>query len=477
MTNVMLDGSDFYIETLNEDSTKYLFNGEWKDLIIKQQKIATKEGDTIVLPLKFTHRGPIISKFKNLNKAVSMRWIGYEFSNELKGIYLLNKAHNWNDFLQACKNFGAVSQNIVFADYQGNIGIKLTGLVPIRKTAGYFLFRGDTSEFDWNGFVNFDSLPVIHNPECGYVVSANNKSSNDVDFYISQYYYPDYRYNRIADLLSQNDSIDVNYMAMVQTDQYSVLAKKITPIMLDFFSKNPVDIPEYQEVINKIQSWNYVLNANSVAALFFEQFNIFLVKNSVQDELGNDLFAKFDNLKILMNNMIENLWLQKYPELYDNISTPEKETFDDIMKISFIQTIDTLKKQLGNNVENWQYGRLHTFTLHHPLAKVKILNKLFNLNKGTYAVGGSNHTVSPYSYSYDNNFKVSHGASQRHIFDFGDWNNSFTVIPTGESGVPTSDFYCDQTEMYVADKYHKDIFDLQSVIENAKFKMKFSPQK
>jgi penicillin amidase len=115
--------------------------------------------------------------------------------------------------------------------------------------------------------------------------------------------------------------------------------------------------------------------------------------------------------------------------------------------------------------------------LHHPLAKVKILNKLFNLNKGTYAVGGSNHTVSPYSYSYDNNFKVSHGASQRHIFDFGDWNNSFTVIPTGESGVPASDFYCDQTEMYVADKYHKDIFDLQSVIENAKFKMKFSPQK
>ncbi len=473
MTNVMLDGSDFYIETLNDDSTKYLLDGEWKDLIVKNQKIATKEGDTIILPLKFTHRGPIISEFKHLNKAVSMCWIGYKFSNELKGIYLLNHANNWQDFLQACKEFGAVSQNIVYADYQGNIGIKLTGLIPKRQTAGYFIFPGDTSLYDWQGFVPFDSLPVEYNPACGYVASANNKSSSNVDFYISQYFYRDYRYKRIADLLSVNDTIDVNYMAKVQTDQHSILADEIMPEFLDFFTQNSVNVPEYQSIITEMQTWNNVLSAQSVAALFFEQFNILFVKNSVADELGNELYQKFDNSKILMNNIIAILWQQEQPKLYDNINTESIENYADIMILTFKQTIDTLKSQLGDNVNDWQYGRLHTLTLKHPLSKVKILNFVFNLNRGSYGVGGSNHTISPYSYPYDAAFKVTHGASQRHIFDFANFDNSLTIMPTGESGVPASPFYCDQTERYVGDKYHKDLFSLQSVIDNAKFKMKF----
>ena len=36
MTNVMVDDLDFYAETLNEDSTKYLLDGKWKDLISKK---------------------------------------------------------------------------------------------------------------------------------------------------------------------------------------------------------------------------------------------------------------------------------------------------------------------------------------------------------------------------------------------------------------------------------------------------------
>ena len=35
----MTDDMDFYVETLNEDTTKYFFNGKWEDLVIKKEKV------------------------------------------------------------------------------------------------------------------------------------------------------------------------------------------------------------------------------------------------------------------------------------------------------------------------------------------------------------------------------------------------------------------------------------------------------
>ncbi|MBK7134166.1 MAG: hypothetical protein IPH69_15500 [Bacteroidales bacterium] len=42
---------------------------------------------------------------------------------------------------------------------------------------------------------------------------------------------------------------------------------------------------------------------------------------------------------------------------------------------------------------------MHKITIEHPLGKVKILDRLFSLNSDTYSVGGSSHTVSPYTYT------------------------------------------------------------------------------
>ena len=478
MTNVMLDGTDFYVETLNEDSTKYLLDGEWKNLNIVNEKIATKEGDTVILPLRYTHRGPIISEFKNVNKAVSMHWIGYENSNEAYGVYLLNKAHNWKDFRKACSKFGAVSQNIIYADVQGNIGLQLTGLVAKRKIPGYYLLPGDTSYYDWTGFVPFDSLPYVFNPDNGVIVSANNKSSNNVDYYITQYYFQDYRYNRIHELLTACDTIDREYMAIVQSDQVSKMAQKFLPAMIKELKKLNSKNPNYSKIIDYLSSWDGNMSPNSVSALFFEQFNLLFIKNSITDELGNDLFNDVFETKILSNNILTNLWTNPENPLFDNVNTNDKtENIDDIVKLTFEQTIDTLSAKLGDNADNWQYGKLHNLTLSHPLSKVKILDKVFKLNRGPYAVGGSNHTVSPYSYVYTNPYEVVAGASERHIFDLSNWDNSVTVIPTGESGQPASPFYCNQSDLYIDNGYHPDLFSIENIKKNAEFTCILSPKK
>lgn len=98
------------------------------------------------------------------------------------------------------------------------------------------------------------------------------------------------------------------------------------------------------------------------------------------------------------------------------------------------------------------------------------------LNRGPFEIPGSYHTVCPYSYSFNNLYKATHGASHRHIFDAGNWDNSETIIPTGTSGIPSSDFYLDQTEMYINNEYHADPFSKVEVQKAAKFEMNFFPK-
>ena len=88
-----------------------------KILSVKNEIIKTKEGDELNATLKFTHRGPIVNRFKNEKEMpLSIHWLGNEMSNEIRTVYLLNRAKNWTDFRDAVKTFISVSQNIVYAD-------------------------------------------------------------------------------------------------------------------------------------------------------------------------------------------------------------------------------------------------------------------------------------------------------------------------------------------------------------------------
>ena len=160
-------------------------------------------------------------------------------------------------------------------------------------------------------------------------------------------------------------------------------------------------------------------------------------------------------------------------EWIDNINTETVETMDEIIALSIQSAVDTLAARYGDYGGNWQWGKIHTLTLEHAMGGVKILDKLFGLNSPTYNVGGSYHTVEPYS--FDENFHVNHGASERHIFNTADWDKSYTVIPTGTSGIPGSPFYLSQTETYVNNGFYNEPFTEQAVEEAKKYEMKFSP--
>jgi penicillin amidase len=482
MTNVMLDDMDFYVETLSkEDTGLYKLDGNWLPLEIQKEIIYTKEGDTAVRYNRFTHRGPVVSSFKGIkDKVISMHWTGNEYSNELKSVYKFNRAGNWDEFRDAAKTFIAISQNIVYADVEGNIGIQTAAGIPIRKGNPVFFYPGDTSLYDWTGMVPFNELPYTYNPESGFVASANNRTIGDnYPYYISNWFHLPNRYQAIVEDISERDLLGVDDFIAIQSDQNSRYAKKITPVLLEALESCRGELSETAKTaLDALSKWDFSMPVSSIASTIFEQTHLELVRVIFEDELGPELYKKFIEKDLMPVDQINRICMKKESLWCDNISTPDKkESFNDNIAEAFKVAVTILQGRLGDDVTSWQWGKIHTLTLQHPLGKVSVLNRAFNLNRGPFAVGGSSHTVSPYSYPMQTPFLSYHGSSHRHIFTVGDWDNSLTIIPTGQSGIPASKFYCDQTSMYLAYKYHSDPFSQGSVEKVKEYSMKFLPEK
>jgi len=164
MTNMFVDDIDLFSETINpEDTSQYLFNGEWKDMLERTEQIKIRGGSTDTFIIRSTHRGPVISELKNTGKeSVSMQWSGLDESNEIKAVFLLNKASDWNDFKTALSGFRTINQNFIYADTDGNIGMFSGGGIPIRKDNGIFIRDGKTDEYDWKGYLPPELQPFTY---------------------------------------------------------------------------------------------------------------------------------------------------------------------------------------------------------------------------------------------------------------------------------------------------------------------------
>ncbi|HFX17746.1 MAG TPA: penicillin acylase family protein, partial [Flavobacteriales bacterium] len=299
MTNVMLDGADFYVETLNpENEAQYKFNGQWRDMMVKHEKIYVKgQEEPVEKTLYFTHRGPIFTSFDDVKTMpVSMHWVGNEDSREIETLQGLATAKNWDDFTKAIRGFKSVSQNIAYADVDGNIGLHMTGRVPERIAPGYLFFPGDTDKYDWKRYVPFDSLPFEYNPARGFVSSANNKTISDEVFpyYISEWYDVPYRIKRIRQMLNAKEKLSTEDFRQMLDDHHSIQADEIKPVMLSHL-KEAKDLNKDESAgLSYLENWDNVYSLDGAAPAIFDMTLIKLVKNLVSDQMDEAAFKLYN---------------------------------------------------------------------------------------------------------------------------------------------------------------------------------------
>lgn len=474
MTNLGVDDIDLFVETVDSTGNNYLYNGEWLPFRDVEHTLKMTDDSSQTRVLRYTHHGPVISGMQNIDDVVlSMCWSGYDYSDEIKAVYLLNRAGNWDEFRTALSHFKSISQNFAYADVDGNIGLNTGGGVPVRKGTGLLPRRGDTDEYEWKGYVPFELLPSSFNPEEGFISSANQRTvDSSYPFFISGEFSMPYRIMRIREMAGEKQVLGIEDFKRMITDNHSAYAKMLTPVILKGAEALSDPGETERKAIEELRVWNYAMDASLVAPTLFEFIRMEMAYQLLGDELdelyGAALGRQHDFYLYRLMKEGPDGWV-------DNVNTPEEESLETIIARSISAALDTLTARYGEYGEQWQWGRIHTITLEHPMGGVKILDRVLKLNSDTYGVGGSYHTVEPYAFR--DNFRAHHGASERHIFNTADWDESLTVIPTGTSGIPGSPFYLSQTETYINNGFYSEPFSDAAVEAAKKYEMIFRPGK
>lgn len=463
LTNVMADDSDYYIEKFDSSETKYLLDGKWMDLQIEKDTIIVKDSLNVEIEIKSTHRGPVVSEahaFNELfpnelqNKAnISMRWTAHEFSDEVKGILKINKAKNWNEFLDGVKEFTVPGQNFVYADDQGNIGYVCAARLPIRqKESPTLVYDGTTSASDWKGFVSFEEMPKLYNPSQNYIASANNKTIRNYKYHISNLWEPSSRIERIDEFLLSKEKFNEEDFKKLQMDFTSHYAMKIVPYILNAFNNANIDDENLETALELLQKWNFVMDAKSQTPTIYNVFLVYLLKNIFEDEMGEELFNEYIFVANIPYRVVLELLEKRNSTWFNNINTQEIENRDDIIRQSLVDALVFLEDKFGKNLATWQWGELHQIEFKHFFDGVNpIVDNIVNV--GPFPIGGDGTTVFNTEYSFTEPYLNRLGPSMRYIFDFSKPDEFLYILPTGQSGHILSLHYKNMTKDWLSGNY------------------------
>ena len=179
------------------------------------------------------------------------------------------------------------------------------------------------------------------------------------------------------------------------------------------------------------------------------------------------------NNKIVGNEYpyyISRYWAD--PSRATQIKTVKKETLNDIVNKSFEDAFIFLKDKYGNPSE-LIWGDVHQVTYEHNLDADPLVQRLINFSVGPFPMAGSEMTPRAASYSVSRPFDVRAGSSMRRIIDFSDFDNGFSILPTGQSGLFRSKHYRDQTEMYNRGEFKPFMFTYDAINSSKSSKLVF----
>src|SRR5438046_9488258 len=140
---------------------------------VQKETFAVRGEANVVKELKFTSHGPVL--WEDGKRALAIRWVGAEPGTAgYLGSLAVDRARNWREFEAAMKGWKVPSENIVYADREGNIGGHSIGLAPIRKWTGLIPVPGNGS-FEWSGFGPAAALPRSFHRADGVIARANQR--------------------------------------------------------------------------------------------------------------------------------------------------------------------------------------------------------------------------------------------------------------------------------------------------------------
>lgn len=482
-TTTYFDLTDVYIETLSDDGTGVVFNGETVPFVTRDWVYEFPDGTSETRTARYVpHHGPVLSIDEEAGTAVSMRWTGNSIFTDGWFLADLMRATSVDEARTALRGVTTVGQNWMVADRSGQIGWFPYNTVPLRPWASLELpsalpLPGDGSA-EWDGFYDYDDLPQAFNPARGFIANANNDMTGalyDGDPYNDGYSVlqvaaaPGYRQARMLEVLEGSTEHTRDDMLALVGDTTSLLGRLVTPFLLDaaaaFVADDGELDPNQQRMIDALTDWDYTcptgltgprptddadpnpaVAAASIGCTALHRVLGTFWRLAFEDDVQRLDLPNYPRLDTAVQLLIRpDVFLAGVDTYWDDSRTEDRvETRDDILLAALRVAGADLTERLGEDIDGWRWGRVHTLTL-----RADLFDNLgvATYNHGPFATPGGTGTVNVAAPNglLSGNFGHASGASMRFVCELFPEGPACTIqLPGGQRHFRDSPFYDDR---------------------------------
>lgn len=470
LTIFNIDQEDLYVYRLNPaDPSRYWYMGRWERIVTHREAVAVRGQAPVSVDLQFTRHGPVIYTDTKNGRIYAVKSVWSEpGSAPYMGSLRYLSASSFSEFQTAMADWRAPSVNQVYADVKGNIGWVAAGLTPKRDTwDGLMPVPGDGT-FEWNGFWKGSDLPHALNPASGYYTTSNDMNLPAgypvAERKIGFEWANDARHSRISNVLASLPKVTIEDSQRLQNDEVSLPAQRLVALLKPLHS----DDPTTSAALKLLKPWDGVLSVESSAAaleeLWFSKYLGNAYKALTLSPSDAQTFKAPDTAVLLSALEHPGQAFGSQPGL----------ARDNLLLSSLHAAYNELLRIQGPDPALWQWGRLHTSMVRHPMSAIAGADAKM-LDVGPFPRGGSPYT--PNQSSYDDGFKQTIGPSARLIIDLGNWDNSRAVNYPGQSGSPTSSHYRDLVSLWTKGEYFPLLYSRAAIEANTESIVELMPAK
>ena len=453
------DNEDLYVyETNPADPGQYRHLGRWEEMTVLRETIPVRGRGGVEVELKYTRHGPVVFEDpdNHVAYAVAAAWLDYGSAPYLASLRM-DQATTWEEFVEACSFSRIPSENMVWADRDGNIGYQAVGVSPIRPNhSGLVPVPGD-GRYEWDGFLPIRALPSVVNPPKGFFGTANNYTLLDVPARYPHWEALHYTWGdqmraaRVEEVLANTRHMTVVDNMRLMMDELSVAARNLAPLLRDL----PGLDGREDRARRMLLDWDAVLDKDSVEAAIYVSWERELrtaVHRTVVPAAARD-YVRSVNTKRLID------WLTAPDGRFGDDPLAGR---DALLRDALTAALDGLRERFGTaDVTAWKYGgeRFKHALVRHPLSAAVDADLRRRLDVGPFPRGGYGGTV----HNTGGGDNQTSGASFMIIADTADWDNSVGLNTPGQSGDPDSPHYRDLFEVWARDRYFPIFFSRAKV--------------
>jgi len=457
------DVEDLFVEKLNPaNRTQYEFRGQWLDMELIEEQIAVKGGENHVETVRLTHHGPIVSGNIDTeldgepDRATAYRSTAVDYPPPLDAFFEINTARNWSEFTAATGKMRSPSLGLVYGDIEGNIGLRITGDIPIRADGdGTVPAPGWTGDHEWIDYIPQADLPALYKPKEGFIVACNNRiTGDDYPHFMGNSFMNGFRAQRLRELISGREKVSVEDCRDFQNDVYSIPGALYRTILLKLTPTHPDAV----RALDLLRDWDGFLDTESVGGTIYELFLNQSAEKLLSPLLGDTGTERYRGKgpqpTLLPTNEFYGHWSSTFLRL---LSSEDDWPFagdldrDNFLEECLVGAMAEGRSLLGRYSSRWRWGRLHKIRFGHALGASERNAALFSL--GGMAIGGDSDTVVQSASPVGSYEATSHAPTVRLIYDMGNLDNCLSSYPPGASGNMASPHYGDLIDLWVAGDY------------------------